>query len=275
MTLQDDRRRMRRERRRTRRQRTVNLLPSMLTLGNVMCGLLSMVATMEGDFGRAAWLVVLGGVLDLTDGRVARMTHSVTDFGKQLDSLSDIVTFGVAPALLVYHLFGFQMPGLSDTTLHRLSLASLLMLPCAGAVRLARFNIAPTNNQFFIGLPIPAAAGLLTSLSLVAVEYPAVHATVGMLAMPLTVLVSYLMVSQVRYPKAGLFRVPRRAMAMYLFLFSALVFLFVLDKSLMLLGIGVSYVSFGLLNKALRGRIALPAMRDEDLSAPQDHPAPV
>lgn len=269
----DARRQFRRERRRARRQKTVNLLPSMLTLGNVMCGLLSMVATMEGDFARAAWLVVLGGIFDLTDGRVARITHSVSDFGKQLDSLSDIITFGVAPALLVYRFFGFYMPGISETSLHRLSLAALLMLPCAGTVRLARFNITPSDHRRFIGLPIPAAAGTLVSFTLVAIEYPNVKGLASSVAMPLTVLLSFLMVSDVRYPKSGLFRVPRKAVPMYLFLFSSLVYLFLMDRSLMLLGIGVSYTSFGLLNKLLRGRIALPAMRDtaDAPDAPGEH----
>ncbi len=267
------RREYRRERRRARRQRTVNLLPSMLTLANLMAGLLSMVAAMEGDYRAAAWFIVLAGLLDIGDGSVARLTHSVSDFGKQLDSLSDIVSFGVAPAVLVYRFLGFELPGISEVTLHRLALGALLLLPCAGAVRLARYNIGGAGNAgVFIGLPIPAAAGTLTSLSLVAVEYPGVKPLASHIALPLTALLSWLMVSRIRYPKSGVFRVPRRAMPTYLFMFSTLVYLFTVDPSLMLLGIGTFYVSFGLLNRALRGRIALPAMREES-EIPRDQQA--
>lgn len=267
------RRTYRRERRRARRQRTVNLLPSMLTLGNMAAGLLSMVRTMEGDFSSAAWFIVLAGILDISDGRVARLTHSESEFGKELDSLSDLVSFGVAPALLVYHCFGFHLPGLQPTTLHRLALGALLLLPCAGAVRLARYNLGGAGNSgVFIGLPIPAAAGTLTSLTLVAMEYPAVRPVGNVLALPLAVLLSWLMVSRVRYPKTGWLRVPRKAVPMYLLMFSTLVYAFLVDPSIMLLCIGVFYVSFGLLNRALRGRISLPAMREEP-KPPQDQPA--
>lgn len=266
---------LRRERRRARRRKTVNLLPSMLTLANLMCGLLSMVRTMNGEFRAAAWFIVLAGLFDIGDGRVARLTHSESDFGKELDSLSDLVSFGVAPALLVYHFYGFSLPGVDPTTLQRLALGVLLLLPCAGAVRLARYNLGGAGTPgTFIGLPIPAAAGTLTSLVLVGIEYPAVRPVATSVAMPLTVVLSWLMVSRVRYPRSGLFRVPRPAITMYLFMFSTLVFLFTVDPSLMLLGLGTMYVSFGLLNKALRGRISLPAMRDEP-DAPEDQPLAV
>ena len=139
-------------------RRGVYVIPALFTVGNVFCGYLSLDATVHGRFDLAAGLIFLAGFLDSLDGRVARMTGSTSAFGEQLDSLADVLSFGLAPAFLVYH-WGLGAYG-------RLGLfASFLFLVC-GACRLARFNVQlnVVDKRWFVGLPIPAAAGALCGL---------------------------------------------------------------------------------------------------------------
>jgi CDP-diacylglycerol--serine O-phosphatidyltransferase len=149
-------------------QRTLFLLPNMITLSSVFCGFYSMVLSASGqssdDFYRAALLIVFAMVFDTLDGRVARMTKTQSAFGLQIDSLADVVSFGAAPSLLIYQ---WSLDQLGTVGL----LASFAFTAC-GAVRLARFNVlsmgeagAPTTpGKYIVGLPIPGAAGILVSI---------------------------------------------------------------------------------------------------------------
>jgi CDP-diacylglycerol--serine O-phosphatidyltransferase len=138
--------------------RGIYLLPTLFTIGNLFCGFYSLVLASRGDFERAALMIIIAGVLDGLDGRIARMTHTTSDFGTEFDSLADLVSFGLAPAMLVYHW--------ALAPLGRVGwLVPFLFVVCA-AMRLARFNIksGAGDKRFFAGLPSPSSAGALASL---------------------------------------------------------------------------------------------------------------
>ncbi|MRG97206.1 CDP-diacylglycerol--serine O-phosphatidyltransferase [Polyangium spumosum] len=186
-------------------KKTLFLLPNLITLTSVFCGFdsirTSATAQGEADFYRAALLIVFAMFFDTLDGRVARATKTQSAFGLQIDSLADVISFGVAPSLLLY-----------QWTLHRLGtlglVASFLFTAC-GAIRLARFNVLATGDdgkpskpsKYIVGLPIPGAAGILVSLVV------ASHAAGGMLGraeytvmmLVVTIGLSMLMVSTIRF----------------------------------------------------------------------------
>ncbi len=168
------------------------ILPTLFTVGNLFCGYLSVWCSIRGTFDTAAILIIAAAVLDMLDGRIARLTNSASRFGEEYDSLADLVSFGVAPAVLAYSW------GLAD--FHRLGwMASFLFVVC-GSMRLARFNIQTrvADKKYFIGLPIPAAAGTIASLVLATPERLVDQVWMaGLLA--LTVVLSYLMISTLRY----------------------------------------------------------------------------
>lgn len=136
--------------------RGVIIVPSALTLGNLFFGIWAIVAAARGHFATAAWLIVLAGVADMLDGRVARVTQTGSRFGAELDSLVDVISFGVAPALIVYHLF------LADGTWSWIASFFYVM---GAAVRLARFNVEQGGHAkvAFHGLPSPASGMTLAT----------------------------------------------------------------------------------------------------------------
>ena len=145
---------------RERLSRGLFVLPTLFTVGNLFCGYLSLWCSINGTFERAALLIIVAAVLDMLDGRIARLTNSASEFGEEYDSLADLVSFGVAPAILVYSW------GLAD--FHRLGLAVSFFFVVCGSMRLARFNIQThiADKKYFVGLPIPAAAGTICTLVL-------------------------------------------------------------------------------------------------------------
>ena len=135
----------------------VYILPNLLTTGNLFFGYFSIIKSMEGDFTAAATAILLASVFDILDGRVARMTNGSSEFGVQYDSLCDLMSFGIAPAIMVYH---YSLSGLG-----RIAWALCFIYVLCGALRLARFNVQASigqNVDGFIGLPIPMPAGLLS-----------------------------------------------------------------------------------------------------------------
>lgn len=181
-----------RTRARQRLSRGLFILPTLFTVGNLFCGYLSVWCSIRGTFDTAAILIIAAAVLDMLDGRIARLTNSASRFGEEYDSLADLVSFGVAPAVLAYSW------GLAD--FHRLGwMASFLFVVC-GSMRLARFNIQThvADKKYFIGLPIPAAAGTIATLVLATPERLVDRFWMaGLLA--LTVILSYLMISTLKY----------------------------------------------------------------------------
>jgi CDP-diacylglycerol--serine O-phosphatidyltransferase len=181
-----------RTRARQRLSRGLFILPTLFTVGNLFCGYLSVWCSIRGTFQTAAILIIAAAILDMLDGRIARLTNSASRFGEEYDSLADLVSFGVAPAVLAYSW------GLAD--FHRLGwMASFLFVVC-GSMRLARFNIQTrvTDKKYFIGLPIPAAAGTIASLVLATPERLVERFWMAGLLV-LTVVLSYLMISTLRY----------------------------------------------------------------------------
>ena len=145
--------RRRRDLQRRRLRRGVYLLPSMFTLGNMFCGYACVVFAMRGDYETAAPFVALAVVLDMLDGRIARLTGTTSAFGLEFDSLADVISFGMAPAILTFA-WGLAPLG-------RLGWAAGFIFVTAGAIRLARFNIqTSTDKRYFVGMPIPAAASV-------------------------------------------------------------------------------------------------------------------
>jgi len=140
-------------------RRGAYLLPSLFTIGNIVMGFYAVISGLRGEFGKAASLVFIAGVLDAFDGRIARAFGTESDFGKEYDSLADVLTFGAAPALLTY-LWGIEALSPRDAWL-----LPMFYLVCT-ATRLARFNVQHkiVDVRYFVGLPAPAAAGAICSI---------------------------------------------------------------------------------------------------------------
>ena len=242
------------------------ILPNLFTLTSIFCGFYAMsLATGEATPERlyAAALAILFGMLcDGLDGRVARLTRTQSDFGMQLDSLADVITFGAAPALLVWK---WALAPLGIWGL----LVSFAFAAC-GALRLARFNVlemrgAKGSSAFFVGLPIPLAAGVIVSMVV------AHHKTFGTEEIPaalpvavLVVLLSYLMVSTVRYRTFKRMRLSRRTAAMFaFFLTSGVILTMQYRASFALVAFAAIYVFVGLAEEVIFFR----RRREERLAA--------
>jgi CDP-diacylglycerol--serine O-phosphatidyltransferase len=161
----------RRSRTQARLRRGIFLLPSLFTVGNLLCGYYACVASLTGahdDFNRAAKAIGLAILFDSLDGRVARMTGTNTEFGVQFDSLADVVSFGIAPGLLAY---AWGVRNLPDSSSQASQVAQFGWWFCLAFVvccawRLARFNVqgmAPGGSKYFVGMPTPAAAGMIAA----------------------------------------------------------------------------------------------------------------
>ena len=170
------------------------LLPSLFTIGNMVLGFYAIVCGLGGQFLKAALLVFLAAILDLLDGKIARMTGTESDFGKEYDSLADVITFGATPALLAY------LWGLREFNADAWLLCVFYMV-CA-ATRLARFNVQTrvVDSRWFVGLPMPAAAGAICSILVFAPEYTGDLRVIMQVVMGMALLlIGVLMVSTFRY----------------------------------------------------------------------------
>ncbi len=173
----------------------VYILPNLLTVASLFCGFLAMNWVVEGRYEMSAVAILVSCLFDGLDGKVARLTGTSSEFGVQLDSLADVVAFGVTPAFMVYH-WQLQQFG-------RLGMLAAFLLIACGALRLARFNVqaATTSKAHFIGLPIPAAGCTLSTLILFAPFLPEniAQSVLPMFTLVLVYCLSFLMVSSVRY----------------------------------------------------------------------------
>jgi CDP-diacylglycerol--serine O-phosphatidyltransferase len=173
------------------------VLPGLFTFGNLLCGLLALLHSMGDNPANAAWFILIGAFLDSLDGKVARITNSSSEFGLQLDSLADFLTFGIAPVAMMHGV------GIFDMRDWRFTIALLYMF--AGAFRLARFNVNASLDgaDYFTGLPIPMAAVTISSgILFIEKVWPPV---IGTGSLGGVALMAWLMVSNVRYTK----RLPR------------------------------------------------------------------
>jgi len=174
-----------------RLRRGIYILPSLFTVASLFCGFYSLICAAAGRYQFAALLILVASVLDAVDGQVARLTRTDTDFGLQLDSLADVVSFGIAPAILV-HAWALSQLGRIGW------LVSFLYVAC-GTARLARFNLRRHPDwRYFVGLPIPAAA--ITLASVVNYHPAQVDDALASSAMAaFVVFVAMLMISRLRY----------------------------------------------------------------------------
>lgn len=220
MTMELRRRREDREAQRKGRMRKgMYLLPSLFTAANIAAGYYAIVQTLQGvppeywHFDHAAKAIGVAVVADGLDGRIARLTHTTSDFGRELDSLADVITFGVAPSLLAW-VWGFRMlPAFGDPELHtkfaQVGLIACFIFLVAGACRLARFNIQvnpqPSNpgrpgRKYFVGMPIPAGAGVIAAVVHFGNGKPLASWWLAPVWLAVLVLVGFLMVSTWRFP---------------------------------------------------------------------------
>ena len=175
------------------RRRGIYLLPNLFTTGALFAGFYAITSAMGGRYETAAMAIFIAMILDGLDGRVARLTNTQSDFGAQYDSLSDMVSFGAAPALVMY-LWAFSSLG-------RLGLFAAFVHMAGGALRLARFNtqLTSADKRYFQGLPSPAAAAILAGFILISLEYGYDIEIIKYLAVILTMSTGLLMVSNFRY----------------------------------------------------------------------------
>ena len=256
-------------------RRGIFILPSLFTVGNMLSGFASILHAINGRLITAAWLIVLAGILDGIDGRVARLAKVSSEFGKEYDSLADVVSFGVAPAVLAYQwgLWGMGRWGW---------FAGFLYL-VAGSVRLARFNIKSggEDRARFTGLPIPAAAGVLTMLVLVTPEPVVGRAmTIGVWAFVLAV--SLLMVSTVPYRSYKEFNLKKRLPATAFFLFALIIAVIAMSPVPTMAALAALYLLSGpaeyVVRRLRRRPVSRPAGGPEDedhegdLRSQSDHP---
>ena len=182
------------------RGRGIYLLPNLFTTGGLFGGFFAIIAASQGRFEAACVAIFIAGILDGIDGRVARLTNTQSEFGVQYDSLADLISFGMAPALVMYHwsLSSMKLDGLTAGKIGWL--AAFLYAACA-ALRLARFNsqVGTVDKRWFVGLASPAAAGLMASFVWTMHDFGLAGDDYRYLALVVTVIAALLMVSRLRY----------------------------------------------------------------------------
>ncbi|SCZ62937.1 CDP-diacylglycerol--serine O-phosphatidyltransferase [Thiohalomonas denitrificans] len=176
-----------------RRHRGIYLLPNLFTTAALFAGFYAIVAAMNDQFEAAAVAIFVAMVLDGLDGRVARMTNTQSEFGAQYDSLADLISFGLAPALVMYE---WSLAGLG-----KLGWLAAFIYTAGAALRLARFNVqlAVADKRYFTGLASPASAGVLTGMVWVFQDYGIEGEQLAWATLAVTVACGILMVSNVRY----------------------------------------------------------------------------
>jgi len=250
-------------------RRGMYILPSLFTAGTIAAGFYAIVQSLQGTpleprhFDNAAIAIGLAIPFDGLDGRIARMTHTVSDFGRELDSLADVITFGVAPSVLAYS-WGFRMlpytmdPMLRQKLIQIGAVVCFLFLIC-GACRLARFNTStdakPKNpgrpdRKYFVGMPIPAGAGVIAACVHYFLGAPVFHWAISIAWIVLIGLVGFLMVSTWRFWSGKEITLTRRRPFQLLVLIGAVVSVLLLFSQVLLLVIALGYMFSGLIARA-------------------------
>lgn len=164
-------------------------VPNAFTLANLACGVMSLMMSFQENYKWSAIFILLACLADRYDGRVARLLNVSSELGKELDSLADLVSFGVAPSILIFNIYGFSNLGLLGYLL-------VLLFPICGAYRLARFNVTQFDGEFY-GIPITFAGMFLALYSLITMNY---LAPLGVTVL-IVIALSYLMVCKHRFKK--------------------------------------------------------------------------
>ncbi|MCW4454271.1 CDP-diacylglycerol--serine O-phosphatidyltransferase [Flavobacterium sp. MXW15] len=234
------------------RSRSIYLLPNLFTTGGLFAGFYAIIAAANGQFVYASIAVFVAAVMDGLDGRVARLTGTSSEFGVQYDSLADLVSFGMAPALVMYH-WSLASLKFDGNVLGRLGWAAAFLYAACAALRLARFNtqVGVVDKRWFVGLASPAAAGLMMSF-----VWAFADGNLGWngeelryVALGVTIVAALLMVSRIRFWsfKGGGERGPRsdRVPFLVLALVPVVIAIMVIDLPRVLLAIGVIYALSG------------------------------
>ncbi len=220
------------------------IFPNLFTVANMFCGFLALIAASDGEYQNAAWLIILAGFLDALDGKVARLAGGATDIGKELDSLADVISFGVAPAFLIY--------SINLNAFGRWGWIVGLIYIVASAYRLARFNLlaASDEKKDFLGLPAPVAAVTLAAYILMSIEIWG-EVRFGEYVITMIILFSALMVSQIEYyalPESFNTRANRLKLLYIVLLALAMMY----KPKLLIFPFFAVYIIYGLIHEAVR-----------------------
>ncbi len=226
-------------------KRSVYLLPNLCTSASLFCGFYSVIKALSGDFDRAAWAILIAGIFDMLDGRLARLAKAESQFGIEYDSLSDLASFGFAPAILIYT---WALQGMGKVGW----LAAFLYFAC-GALRLARFNVQHDNveHKHFQGLPIPIAAYVLASY-VIFFQYFNKFPPQGSYLVPVvTGLLGLLMVTTIKYRSLKAMEFGRRNSFFMLVIAVIAMFVIAIKPEVVIFVLAVSYVASGLIEEAI------------------------
>ena len=246
----------------------IAVLPNMMTLGNLVCGFAAVTQAADANFELAAWLILFAMIFDALDGKLARMTNATSDFGAQLDSLADIVTFGVAPAFLVKMMAAGFPPKTGW-------IICALYVACT-ALRLAKFNVETglddASHKYFIGLPSPAAAGLVASAVILHADLVKYQITIVPHLLPfVTLVLAALMVSRFKY--IHLLNILLKGSRPFTH-FAGLIFLLVfvaITREHSLVVVGTLYAASGIVGTARAGWAARFEITDDEAAIwPED-----
>jgi CDP-diacylglycerol--serine O-phosphatidyltransferase len=259
---------------RRRFRRGAYLLPSLFTLGNMFCGYMCIVHAMRGDYESAAPFIGVAVVLDMLDGRIARMTGSASAFGVEFDSLADVISFGIAPAIMAYA-WGLMPLG-------RLGLAAGFLFVSAAAIRLARFNIQSgtrVDKRYFAGMPSPAAAGVIAS-TVYAYPWGLYDYRAALPALAVVLVPAALMVSTIRFRSFKTFDLQSRRPYQALILIAGGIVAIWAHPRAVLVVVAYTYLASAFVGMAVtrfkhRGAHspAEPPAREPDAAAPRDSAA--
>ncbi len=225
-------------------RRAVYILPNLFTTANVLAGFYSILSAHNSKFLLSAWVIMLAVLFDNLDGKVARLTHTESQFGVEYDSLSDLISFGVAPAFLVYTFV------LKD--FGRLGIIASFLFMLTGALRLARFNTQTTHRDSFIGLPIPGGAAVVASLVLIFIRYGISSHKYSVAFLIIVYAMAFLMISTVKYRSLKSVstrkRISIRTFALIILLSSLLIF----KPYIFIPAVSISYMISGPLEYLLK-----------------------
>lgn len=217
------------------------LLPSLITTFSFFCGFYALIAVFNGHYYRAAIAIIIAAMFDFMDGRVARATNSTSKFGMHYDSLTDLMSFGIAPGFLVYS-WVLQPYG-------RLGWMAAFLYVICGALRLARFNAAEergeADSRFFIGLPIPAAAGFIASMVIFSKDFLLVEKLHPLILLFTVYMLAFLMVSNIRYISFKTLELKKRKPFNILIFMILTIYIVAFLPELMLFILAVSYAFSG------------------------------
>jgi CDP-diacylglycerol--serine O-phosphatidyltransferase len=229
-------------------RRGIYILPNLFTTLNIFCGFYAVIASINSNFVAAAWAIIIAAIFDNLDGKIARATHTTSQFGVEYDSLADLISFGLAPGLMMY-LWALKPLGRIGW------LAAFLFMVC-GALRLARFNTqsGTVSSDYFIGLPIPSAAGMNAVIILICHKFGFSGDARPIMFLIALYMLSFLMVSTIKYnsfKKLELFKRMNFNVLVIIILF--LIFI-AAQPSVALFSFGITYVLSGPLTSLKRYR---------------------